>query len=148
MLLRAILSAVIGTVAMTLSSTTEMQWVERPASVVPRLATAKLLRPFGIREVKGSRALDILATWTHWGYGILWGVVFWALIGPAGLPLAAAGGLFFLIVWGTEQIQLPVLQLAPWPWRWGLKSNAIDAWHHAVYAAGTVTGWILLGHVG
>ena len=56
MLLRAILAAVIGTVAMTLSSTTEMQWVERPASVVPGLATAKLLRPFGIKEVKG-RAL-------------------------------------------------------------------------------------------
>ncbi len=30
MLLRAILAAVFGTVAMTLSSTTEMQWVERP----------------------------------------------------------------------------------------------------------------------
>jgi hypothetical protein len=58
MFVRAILAAVIGTVAMTLSSTTEMQWVERPASVVPDLATAKLLRPFGIKEVKG-RALDI-----------------------------------------------------------------------------------------
>jgi hypothetical protein len=147
MLLRAILAAMIGTVAMTLSSTTEMQWVERPASVVPGLATAKLLRPFGIKEVKG-RALDILATWTHWGYGAMWGIVFWALIGPAGLPLAAAGALFFLIVWGTEQVQLPVLELAPWPWKWGLRYNAVDAWHHAVYTAGTVAGWALLGHVG
>lgn len=94
MLLRAILAAVIGTVAMTLSSTTEMQWVERPASVAPGLATARLLRPLGIKEVRG-RALDILSTWTHWGYGALWGVVFWALIGPAGLPLGAAGALFF-----------------------------------------------------
>ncbi len=57
----------------------------------------------------------------------MWGVVFWALIGPAKLPLAAAGALFFLIVWGTEQIQLPVLELAPWPWKWGLRYNAIDA---------------------
>jgi hypothetical protein len=147
MLLRAILAAVVGTVAMTLSSTTEMQWVERPASVVPGLATARLLRPFGIKEVKG-RALDILATWTHWVYGALWGFVFWGLIDPASLPLAAAGVLFFLIVWGTEQIQLPVLELALWPWKWGLKYNAIDAWHHAVYAAGTVAAWAVLGHVG
>ena len=146
MLLRAILAAVFGTVAMTLSSTTEMQWVERPASVVPGLATARLLRPFGVREVKG-RALDILATWTHWGYGALWGFAFWALVDPAGLPLAAAGALFFLIVWGTEQVELPVLDLAPWPWKWGLKYNLIDAWHHAVYAAGTVAGWALLGQV-
>jgi len=118
MLLRAILAAVLGTVVMPLSSTTEMQWVQRPASVVPGLATAKLLRPFGIRELKG-RALDILATWAHWGYGTLW-----------------------------EQVELPVLGLAPWPWKWGLRYNAIDAWHHLAYAAGAVAGWALLGHLG
>jgi hypothetical protein len=91
---------VFGTVVMTLSSTTEMQWVQRPASVVPGLATAKLLRPFGVREVKG-RALDILATWTHWGYGALWGRRSGALLGPLGLPVAAAGGAV-------------ALQLLPW----------------------------------
>jgi hypothetical protein len=147
MLLRAILAAVLGTAAMTLSSTTEMQWVQRPASVVPGLATARLLRPFGVREVKG-RALDILATWTHWGYGALWGVAFWALLGPAGLPLAAAGVGLFVIVWLAEQVELPVLGLAPWPWKWGLKYNAIDAWHHVAYAGGVVTGWLLLGQLG
>jgi|Tabmets5t2r1_1033131.scaffolds.fasta_scaffold00676_4 hypothetical protein len=94
------LAAVFGTVVMTLSSTTEMQWVQRPASVVPGLATAKLLRPFGVREVKG-RALDILATWTHWGYGALWGRRSGALLGPLGLPVAAAG-------------EAVALQLLPW----------------------------------
>jgi hypothetical protein len=147
MLLRAILAAVLGTVVMTLSSTTEMQWVQRPASVVPGLAAAKLLRPFGIPEVKG-RALDILATWAHWGYGTLWGVAFWALLGPTGLPVAAAGVLLFVIVWLTEQVELPVLGLAPWPWKWGLRYNATDAWHHLAYAAGAVAGWVLLGHLG
>jgi hypothetical protein len=147
MLLRAVLAAVVGTVVMTLSSTTEMQWVQRPASVVPGLATVRLLRPFGVREVKG-RALDILGTWTHWGYGALWGVALWALLGPAGLPVAAAGVLLFFIVWLTEQVELPVLGLAPWPWTWGLRYNAIDAWHHLAYAAGAVAGWALLGHLG
>jgi hypothetical protein len=147
MLLQAMLAAVFGTVVMTLSSTTEMQWTQRPASVAPGLATVKLLRPFGLREVKG-RALDILATWTHWGYGTLWGVALWALLDPLGLPVALAGVLLFFIVWLTEQIELPVLGLAPWPWKWGLKYNAIDAWHHLAYAGGAVAGWLLLGQVG
>jgi hypothetical protein len=147
MLLQAILAAVLGTVVMTLSSTTEMQWVQRSPSVVPGLATVKLLRPFGVREVKG-RALDLLSTWTHWGYGAVWGVVFWVLLDPLGLPVAAAGVLLFFIVWLMEQIELPVLGLAPWPWKWGLRYNAIDAWHHLIYAGGAVAGWVLLGQVG
>jgi hypothetical protein len=146
MLVRAILAAVVGTVAMTLSSTTEMQWVGRDPSVAPGLAVAKILRIFGLREVKG-RALDILSTWVHWVYGALWGLVFWVLIEPAGLPLAAAAAVFFLIVWGAEQVHLPVLGIAPWPWKWGLKYNLIDAWHHVVYVAGTAVGWALLGLV-
>lgn len=75
------------------------------------------------------------------------GVVFWLLIDVAGLALAAAGVLLFLAVWLTEQVELPVLGLTPPPWKWGIKENAIDAWHHAVYAGGTVAGWVLLGHV-
>lgn len=147
MLLRAILATLLGTVAMTISSTTEQQWVGREPSVVPGLATAKFLRPLGIKEVKG-RALEILATWTHWIYGGLWGIAFWVLIDPLGLPLAAAGVAFFLIVWIGEQIQLPVLGLTPWPWKWGLRHNLIDAWHHVVFAAGTAVAWALLGQVG
>lgn len=146
MLLRAIVAAALGTAAMTLSSTTEQYWVGRDPSVVPGLATAKLLRPFGVREVKG-RALDILSYWTHWAYGTLWGLVFWVLVGPGGLPLSGAAPLYFLIVWGAEQIHLPVLGLAPWPWKWGLKYNLIDAWHHVVYVGGTTVGWLLLGAV-
>jgi hypothetical protein len=146
MVLRAILAAVLGTVAMTLSSTTEQQLVGREPSVVPGLATAKLLRPLGVREVKG-RALDILSTWTHWVFGTLWGFVFWALIDPIGLPLAGAGVIFFLLVWGAQQVQLPVLGLTPWPWRWGVRAYALDAFHHIVYAVGTVVGWALLGRV-
>ncbi|MBI4260410.1 MAG: hypothetical protein HY658_07575 [Actinobacteria bacterium] len=146
MLLRGILAAVVGTVFMTLSSTSEQYWVGRQPSVVPGQATARLLRPFGIKEVKG-RALDLLAYWTHWVYGTLWGVLFWALVDPAGLPLGLAGVVFFLAVWGAEQIHLPVLKLAPWPWKWGLKYNLIDAWHHVTYAGGTVLGWHLIGLV-
>jgi hypothetical protein len=74
-------------------------------------------------------------------------VAFWVLIDPLGLPLAVTSVVFFLVVWGAEQIHLPLLGIAPWPWTWGLKHNLIDAWHHVVYAAGTVVGWMLIGSV-
>lgn len=146
MFVHAILAAVLGTVAMTLSSTTEMQWRERPASVVPARAVLKLLGPFGVGEPK-DRGLQILSTWTHWVYGTSWGVVFWLLVPVAGLSLPAAGVTFFLIVWGAEQLHLPLLRLTPPSWKWGINENLIDAWHHVVYAAGTVAGWLLIGSV-
>lgn len=122
-MLQAILAAVLGTVAMTLSSTTEMQWRERAASVAPGRAANKVLRVVGVPELKG-RSLDILSTWTHWVYGAGWGVVFWLLVDVAGLPLALAGIAFFSVVWLTEQIQLPLLGIdVPWSWKWGIKEN-------------------------
>lgn len=111
--------------------------------MVPGLAAAKLLNVVGIREVKG-RALDILSYWTHWAYGAGWGVVFWLLIDVAGLGLAPTGVAFFFIVCLTEQVELPVLGLAPPGWTWGAKAVAIDLWHHVAFVAGTVGGWVLL----
>jgi hypothetical protein len=143
MLLHSVVAAFIGTGLMTISSTTEQQWVGRDPSVAPGLAAAKLLRPIGVREVKG-RALDLLATWTHWVYGTLWGIGFWVLVDPFGLPLVVAGVVFLLLVWGAEQVHLPVLGVAPWPWKWGLKANLIDLWHHFVYAGGTTVAWALI----
>lgn len=145
MLLQAVIAAVLGTVAMTLSSTTEMQWRGRSASVVPGLAANKMLRLVGVPELKG-RALDILSTWTHWVYGAAWGVLFWVLVDPIGMPVAVAGVVFFLVVWLAEQIHLPLMGVGvPPSWTWGLKENLIDAWHHVVFAAGTTLGYTLLG---
>jgi len=92
------------------------------------------------RAILEGRALDILSTWSHRLYGAAWGLVLWLLVVVAGLPIAVAGVAFFLVVWLTEQIELPVLGIAPWPWKWGLKENLIDAGHHVAYAAGTIGG--------
>ncbi|MGH9168444.1 MAG: hypothetical protein ACRD02_11535, partial [Acidimicrobiia bacterium] len=64
------------------------------------------------------------------------------------LSLGATSVAFFLIVWLAEQIELPLLGLTPPSWKWGLKENLMDAWHHVVYAAGTVVGWVLIGLAG
>jgi hypothetical protein len=76
----------------------------------------KLLGLVGMPELKGP-PLHVLSDVTHWLYGTAWGVVFWLLMDVAGLSLAATGPLFFLIVWGTAQVQLPLLRIAPPSWK-------------------------------
>ncbi|MCI0344723.1 MAG: hypothetical protein L0221_04655 [Chloroflexi bacterium] len=142
-MLQAILAAVIGTVVMTLSSTTEMQFRGRAASTAPGRAANKVLHFVGVPILEG-RALEIFSTWVHWLYGAAWGVAFWFLAVVLGLPIGVAGVAFFFLVWLTEQVELPVLGIAPWPWKWGARENLIDAGHHLAYAAGTVAGWLLL----
>ena len=146
-LLRSLLAAVFGAVAMTLSSTTEMYVRGRPPSETPGEAGNKLFGLLGLPRQTGQR-LTLLSTWVHWIYSTLWGIVFWMLMDPdlLGLELAIAGPVFFLLVWGVALAGLPALRLAPPFWRWGRAEVGIDAWHHAMYVAGTVLGWWLIGH--
>jgi len=50
---------------------------------------------------------------------------------------ATAAVLHFSAVWGSAQVMLPSLAVAPPPWETEPKELAIDALHHAVYAAAT-----------
>jgi uncharacterized membrane protein YagU involved in acid resistance len=143
MLLQALLSTFMGTAAMTVSSTVEMDARGRDPSTAPGRAANKLLGLVGVPELKGP-PLHVLSNLTHWLYGTAWGVVFWLLVEGAGLSLAVAGLLFLLIVWGTEQVELPLLGIAPPSWKWGATEVLIDLWHHLVYAAATVGTWVLI----
>jgi hypothetical protein len=147
LLLRGLLAAVFGAVAMTLSSTTEMYLRKRPPSEAPGEAGNKLLGVFGVPPQRGQR-LTLLSTWVHWIYSTIWGIVFWMLMDPdlGGLELTIAGPAFFFLVWGVALAGLPIVGLAPPFWRWGIKEVAIDGWHHGMYVAGTVSGWWLIGY--
>ena len=144
MVLRGVLAATIGTVFMNLSSETEMHVRGRQASVTPGRATNKLLHVLGVPMLEG-KPLQVLATWSHYLYGAAWGIYLWVLFDVAHLGVAGALPLFFLGVWGFEQVQLPALKLAPPSWKWGAKEVLIDLWHHASYAAGSVVAWVLIG---
>lgn len=148
MLLRGLIAGAIGVVAMNLSSETEMHWRQRPPSTSPGRAVVRLLQLVGGPDVTG-RALAVLSSWVHYVYGIAWGLVLWVLMDPAlgGLGVAAALPAFLGIVWGAEQVHLPLLGIAPPSWRWGVREVLIDLWHHAVYASGAVGGWVLVGVV-
>ncbi len=136
----AILAGLIGTVFMTLSSGSEAKWNGRPDSPAPGTAILWPLRLLGL-NVEG-RLLDIVAVWAHWTMGAAWGIVWWLLLVQAELNLALTAVLFYVIVDGTANIMLKVTGIAPWPWKWGLKYNIIDWWHHIMYAGGTLTAWI------
>lgn len=143
----SILAALVGTVAMTLSSTTEMRLEGREESTAPGRGAAFFLKFLGIKVEDGTKQMSILSTWVHWIYGAAWGVVWWLLIAVAELPLPATAALFFVIVWGTAAIHLPLTGVAPPPWKWGTKYVLLDWLHHFAYVGGTTLGWVWIERI-
>lgn len=65
-----------------------------------------------------------------------WGAVR-GLLQVAGLDGGKATAAHFAAGWGSAQVMLPALEVAPPPWKSEPKEIAIDALHHAVYAVAT-----------
>lgn len=129
---KGLFAGVAGTGAMTISSTVEMKLRGREASSAPVDAATKVLGVQPTGEDEKAR----LASIVHWGYGTAWGGVrgLVEVIGLRGLPAASA---HLGMLWGTELIMLPKLEVVPPVKEWGARELAIDALHHGVYAAAT-----------
>ena len=128
-----------GTAVMTVSSTLEMKLRNRAASSAPAKAAEKVLGVEPVDEAAQARFSNLV----HWGYGTAWGGVR-GLIAAAGLSGPAATAAHLAAVWGSEQVMLPALGVAPPFWEWGREEVAIDAFHHFVYAAATGIAYSLL----
>jgi hypothetical protein len=128
-----------GTAAMTVSSTLEMKIRGRPPSSAPADAAAKILGVEPIGEKEQARFSNLV----HWGYGTAWGAAR-GLIDAAGPEGTRAAAAHFVAVWGSEQVMLPALDVAPPFWKWGVKEVGIDALHHLVYAGATSAAYALL----
>jgi hypothetical protein len=102
---RGLVAGLIGTVAMTVSSTIEQKARGRPASSAPARAAEKAL---GIEKFQSDAAEQRFSTLVHWAYGTGWGVVR-GLLRAAGLPPKLASAAHGAAVWGSEQVMLPVL---------------------------------------
>ena len=129
-----------GTAAMTVSSTIEARLRGRAPSSAPARATTKAL---GIAEFEDERAKARWNDLSHWGYGTGWGVVR-GLLSAAGLSPRAATAAHGAAIWGSAQVTLPALEIAPPIVFWPKEEIAIDAFHHAVYAAATGVAYALL----
>ena len=90
----------------------------------------------GIREFDSDLAQARWNDLSHWGYGTGWGVLR-GLLGATGLSQRQATLAHGAAIYGAAQVTLPALEIAPPSIYWGAKEIAIDALHHAVYAAAT-----------
>ena len=129
-----------GTAAMTASSTLEAKLRRRAPSSAPARATAKVL---GIKSFEDAVAQARFNDLSHWGYGTGWGIVR-GLLDAAGLPPRKATAAHGAAVWGSAQVTLPALDVAPPSVFWPKEEIAIDAFHHAVYAVATGMAYELL----
>ena len=137
---RGLLAGFAGTAAMTLSSTLEARWRGRAASSAPARATAKVL---GIRSFEDATAQARFNDLSHWGYGTGWGILR-GLLGATGMPAITATALHGGAIYGAAQVTLPALEIAPPAIFWPKEEIAIDALHHAVYAAATGLAYALI----
>ncbi len=136
---RGLFAGAAGTAAMTVSSSLEARLRERGASSAPADAAGKVLGVEPRDEAGEARFSNIV----HWSYGTAWGAVR-GLLDAAGLDFGRATAAHFAAVWGSGQVLLPALDVAPPPWRSEPLEIAIDALHHAVYAAGTGIAYAIL----
>ena len=138
---KGLLAGLVGTASMTVSSTVEARLRHRKPSSAPARATAKVL---GIASFTDQIAQARFNDLAHWGYGTAWGVVR-GLLDAAGLPPRAATAAHGGAVWGSAQVALPALDVAPPAIFWAPREVAIDVFHHTVYALATGIAYELLG---
>jgi len=127
-----LVAGLIGTAAMTVSSTLEARLRGRGSSTTPAAALKAIL---GVHP-DDERAEQRLNNLAHWGYGTGWGAVR-GVISRTGLRGAPAAGAHLAAIWGTEQVVLPATGAAGPAWTWEPKEIGIDLFHHVVYAVAT-----------
>jgi hypothetical protein len=137
---KGLVAGAAGTAAMTVSSTLEAKLRGRAPSRAPARATTKVL---GIASFEDAVAEARFNDLSHWGYGTGWGIVR-GLLDAAGVPPAKATATHGAAVWGSAQVTLPALDVAPPAIFWPKEEIAIDAFHHTVYAVATGLAYQLL----
>jgi hypothetical protein len=141
---KGLAAGVIGTAAMTASSTLEARLRGRAPSSAPARATAKVL---GIKEFDSDLAKARFNDLSHWGYGTSWGVLR-GLLAATGMPARTATALHGAAIYGSAQVTLPALEIAPPVVFWPKEEIAIDAFHHVVYATATGLAYELIANGG
>ena len=130
---KGLAAGLVGTAAMTVSSTLEAKLRGREFSNAPAKAAEKVL---GIDHFESPQAESRFSNLVHWGYGTGFGALR-GVLGSTPLPPKAATAAHGAAVWGQAVVMLPTLDVAPPITLWGKEEIAIDLFHHAVYATAT-----------
>lgn len=136
---KGLFAGVAGTAAMTVSSTLEMKLSGRAGSLVPGQAAEKVLHV----EPVDDDAEAYFSNLVHWVYGTAWGTMR-GLLAAAGLSGPKVTAAHLALVWGSQQVILPALDVAPPVFKSGVQATAIDFFHHLVYASATGLAYSLL----
>src|SRR5918995_16105 len=129
---KGLFADVAGTAAMTVSSTLEMKLSGRGASQPPAETAEKVLDV----EPEDKGAESRFSNLVHWGYGTAWGGVR-GLLDSAGLSGVTATAAHLGLVWCSQQVILPMLNVSAPVFKYGGKATATDLLHHVVYASAT-----------
>ncbi len=129
---KGLFAGLAGTAAMTASSTLEMKLSGRGESTTPAQAAEAVLDV----EPKDEDSESKFSNLVHWGYGTGWGSVK-GLLASTGLSVPAATVAHLGLVWGSEQVILPKLNVSAPVFKYGGKAVATDLLHHTVYAVAT-----------
>lgn len=133
---RGLAAGLVGTAAMTMSSTVEAKLRGRGSSTTPARAASAVLGVAPVDE-QGEQRFNHLV---HWGYGTGWGAVR-GVLGAAGFHGPAAAAAHLGAVWGAEQVVLPATGAAEPATKWGATEVAVDLWHHVVYVVATALAY-------
>lgn len=127
---KGLFAGLAGTAATTVSSTLEMKISGRERDPGPsRRGGAR--HPAERRGIRGPFLQPGPLGLRHW-LGSVRG-----LLDSAGLSGPAATLAHLALVWGSEQVILPALNVSAPVFRYGRKATATDLLHHTVYAAAT-----------
>ena len=124
-----VMAGLVGTAAITISQMIEMKIDGREPSSAPADAASKVLDIKPESEEKKAKVSQQI----HWAYGTSWGVAR-GLLSLAGLKGWKATLVHFGAIWGTANVMLPTLDVAPPATEEDAKTISIDGLHHAVYA--------------
>ena len=124
-----VMAGLVGTAAITISQMIEMKIDGREPSSAPADAASKVLDIKPESEEKKAKVSQQI----HWAYGTSWGVAR-GLLSLAGLKGWKATLVHFAAIWGTANVMLPTLDVAPPATEEDAKTISIDGLHHAIYA--------------
>lgn len=124
-----LIAGLAGTVAITISQMIEMKITGRKGSDTPANAVREV---FDVEPVSESKS-DEVSQKVHWAYGTSLGLIRSAL-SLAGLRGMVATAIHYVSIFGGKSIMLPALKVAKPITEQKLKTVAIGALHHFVYA--------------
>jgi uncharacterized membrane protein len=128
---RGLLAGAIGTGAMTSVQVAYLSATGGEPSSVPGDIGRKLIDVSPQRRTAFNQAMHVL-------YGTAWGAPFGLLQRFTG---TAGGALFGTAVWALSLVELPLLGVAPPPWRQSHVSLASDLAFHLVYGTATAAAY-------